>query len=52
MTAPSVNFFYGGGGLIQNVATTDVIFQPLVARQNLNARAMRHPDREERRPDP
>ena len=35
MTAPSVNFFYGGGGLIQNVATTDVIFQPLVARQNL-----------------
>ena len=35
MTAPSVNFFYGGGGLIQNVATTDVLFQPLVARQNL-----------------
>ncbi len=37
MTAPSVNFFYGGGGLIQNVATTDVLFQPLVARQNLNS---------------
>ncbi len=37
MTAPSVNFFYGGGGLIQNVATTDVLFQPLVARQNLTA---------------
>jgi outer membrane protein TolC len=37
MTAPSVNFFYGGGGLIQNVATTDVFFQPLVARQNLNS---------------
>ena len=37
MTAPSVNFFYGGGGLIQNVATTDVIFQPLVARQNLTS---------------
>ena len=36
MTAPSVNFFYGGGGLIQNVATTDIIFQPLVARQILN----------------
>ena len=38
MTAPSVNFFYGGAGAIQNVATTDAIFQPLVARQNLNAR--------------
>jgi outer membrane protein TolC len=37
MTAPSVNFFYGGGGLIMNVATTDIIFQPLVARQQLNA---------------
>jgi hypothetical protein len=37
MTAPSVNFFYGGGGLIQNVATTDVLFQPLVARQNLTS---------------
>jgi hypothetical protein len=37
MTAPSVNFFYGGAGLIQNVATTDVIFQPLVARQNLTS---------------
>ncbi len=48
MTAPSVNFFYGGGGLIQNVATTDVLFQPLVARQNLNSIASRHPDRQER----
>jgi outer membrane protein TolC len=38
MTAPSVNFFYGGGGLIQNVALTDVFFQPLVSRQVLNAR--------------
>jgi outer membrane protein TolC len=38
MTAPSVNFFYGGGGLIQNVALTDAFFQPLVARQILNAR--------------
>jgi outer membrane protein TolC len=37
MTAPSVNFFYGGGGLIQNVALTDVLFQPLVARQVLNS---------------
>jgi hypothetical protein len=38
MTAPSVNFFYGGAGAIRNVATADAIFQPLVARQNLNAR--------------
>ena len=38
MTAPSVNFFYGGAGAIQNVALTDAIFQPLAARQNLNAR--------------
>ena len=38
MTAPSVNFFYGGAGLIQNVAVTDVIYQPIVARQELNAR--------------
>jgi outer membrane protein TolC len=37
MTAPSVNFFYAGGGLIQNVALTDVFFQPLVARQVLNS---------------
>jgi outer membrane protein TolC len=37
MTAPSVNFFYGGGGLIMNVATTDIIFQPLVQRQILTA---------------
>ena len=37
MTAPSVNVFYGGGGLIQNVATTDVLFRPLVARQNLTS---------------
>ena len=38
MTAPSVNFFYGGAGLWRDVATTDAIFQPLVARQVLNAR--------------
>ena len=37
MTAPSVNFFYGGGGLIQIVAMTDVIFQPLAQRQVLNS---------------
>ncbi len=37
MTAPSVNFFYAGGGLTQYVATTDAIFQPLAARQVLNA---------------
>jgi outer membrane protein TolC len=38
MTAPSVNFFYAGGGLIGFIATTDALFQPLVARQVLNAR--------------
>ncbi len=38
MTAPSVNFFYGGAGAILQIATTDAIFQPLAARQNLNAR--------------
>ncbi len=38
MTAPSVNFFYGGGGLTENVAMTDAIFQPLVARRVLNSR--------------
>ncbi len=38
MTAPSVNFFYGGAGMTQNVALTDALFQPLVARQVLSAR--------------
>ena len=38
MTAPSVNFFYGGGGMSGNISTTDAILQPLVARQVLNAR--------------
>jgi hypothetical protein len=38
LTAPSVNFFYGGAGMWQNVALTDAIFQPLAARQVLNAR--------------
>ena len=38
LTAPSTNFFYGGGGLNAMVATTDVIYQPLVARQMLNSR--------------
>jgi outer membrane protein TolC len=38
MTAPSVNFFYGGAGLWGFIATTDAIFQPLVARQVLNSR--------------
>ncbi|HEV3165934.1 MAG TPA: TolC family protein, partial [Isosphaeraceae bacterium] len=38
MTAPSVNFFYGGGGMWGNISTTDAIFQPLAARQVLNAR--------------
>ncbi|MDR3622925.1 MAG: TolC family protein [Paludisphaera borealis] len=38
MTAPSVNFFYGGVGAIQSVAVTDAFFEPLVARQVLNSR--------------
>jgi outer membrane protein TolC len=37
MTAPSVNFFYGGGGMWGNIPTTDAIFEPLVARQVLNS---------------
>ena len=38
MTASSVNFFYGGTGLWQMLNLTDAIFQPLAARQVLNAR--------------
>jgi outer membrane protein TolC len=38
LTAPSVNFFYAGAGMWQNVAATDAIFEPLSARQVLNAR--------------
>jgi outer membrane protein TolC len=38
LTAPSVNFFYGGAGLWQIVALTDVVFEPLAARQSLNSR--------------
>ncbi|OJW23029.1 MAG: hypothetical protein BGO49_28260 [Planctomycetales bacterium 71-10] len=37
MTAPSVNFFYGGGGLTGTLHTADAVFQPLAARQTLNA---------------
>ena len=50
MTAPSVNFFYGGAGMWGIISTTDAIFQPLAARQVLNSRPVGHPDREERRP--
>ncbi len=38
MTVDSVNFNYTGAGFWQNVNLTDVIFQPLAARQNLNSR--------------
>ena len=34
----NVNFLYSGIGLTQNVAMSDAIFQPLAARQVLNAR--------------
>ncbi len=37
MTAPSVNFFYGGAGMWGTISTTDAIFQPLAARQVLNS---------------
>jgi outer membrane protein TolC len=38
LTAPSVNFFYGGAGLWEIQALTDVFFEPLVKRQMLNSR--------------
>ena len=38
MTAPSANYFYGGAGLWQIQALTDVVFEPLAARQVLNSR--------------
>jgi outer membrane protein TolC len=43
MTAPSANFFYAGAGLtgnglIGNIPVADAIFEPLIARQVLNAR--------------
>ncbi|MFO0893074.1 MAG: TolC family protein [Isosphaeraceae bacterium] len=38
MTAPSVNFFYAGPTVYQFVNLTDAIFEPLAARQTLNAR--------------
>jgi outer membrane protein TolC len=38
ITAPTVNYFYGGFGVTQFVTMTDAIYQPLAARQVLNAR--------------
>jgi outer membrane protein TolC len=38
MTAPSVNFFYGGLGLGGFISLADAIYTPLAARQTLNAR--------------
>ena len=38
LTAPSTNFFYGGGGMLQTINLSDAIFQPLAARQVLDAR--------------
>jgi outer membrane protein TolC len=34
----NINFLYAGGGITQFVAATDAIFEPLAARQVLNAR--------------
>jgi hypothetical protein len=38
MTAPSVNFFYAGGGMWQMVNVTDAFFEPRVAREVLNSK--------------
>jgi outer membrane protein TolC len=38
MTAPSVNFAYGGVGLYGFLSLADAVYQPLVARQMLNSR--------------
>jgi outer membrane protein TolC len=38
LTAPSVNFFYAGGGMWQDVALTDAVFEPLVAKRVLASR--------------
>ncbi len=37
MTAPTVNYFHAGAGLNLYVNVTDAYFEPLVARQSLNA---------------
>ena len=38
ITAPSTNFFYGGGGMWQMLNLTDAYFEPLAARRVLDAR--------------
>src|SRR4051794_25550457 len=38
MTAPSVNFFYAGGGMYQMLDVTDAYFEPLAARRVLDSR--------------
>lgn len=38
MTAPSVNFFYGGAALWGLISTCDAVYEPLAKRQILNAR--------------
>jgi outer membrane protein TolC len=37
LTAPSINFFYGGGGMWGTIPIAEAIFQPLAARQVLNS---------------
>lgn len=37
LTSPSTNFLYAGGGLTGNLPIVDAIYDPLVARQVLNA---------------
>ena len=50
MTAPSVNFFYGGAGLYGVLATTDAIFAAPGGPAGAERPALGHPVREERCP--
>ena len=48
LTAPSVNYFYAGGTIYQSINLADAIFQPLAARQVLDARNYGRPVGQER----
>ena len=50
MTAPSVNFFYGGVGMWGTIPTTDAIFAATGRAAGPELRTLGHPDREEQRP--
>ena len=51
MTAPSVNFFYGGAGLGGFLPLADAIYEPLVGAPAPERPALGHSDRQERRAD-